>query len=104
MINDLKTVIKDEKRPSMILARLEGYATMSIMSGIMHGGSHTASVAAAHAANVSTGAMANTGGLLSSILDPYTLAFAAVVTGIYSIYSTSQTHKEFSDMYFGGKI
>lgn len=104
MINDLKTVIKEEKRPSMILARLEGYATMSIMSGLMHGGSHTASIAAAHAANASTGAMASTGGLLSSILDPYTLAFAAVVTGIYSIYSTSQTHKEFSDMYFGGKI
>lgn len=104
MIKDLKTVIKEEKRPNMILARLEGYATMAVMSNLMHGSSHAASAAAAHAVNTSAGATAGAGGLLGSIFDPCTLAFAAVVTGIYSIYSASQTHKEFSDMYFGGMI
>ncbi len=104
MLKDLKTVIKEEKRPSMILARLEGYATMSVMSSLIHGNSHIAAASAAHSLNSVSGASASAGGLLGSILDPHTLAFAAVVAGLYSIYSASQTHKEFSDMYFGGKI
>ena len=104
MLKDLKTVIKEEKRPSMILARLEGYATMSVMSSLIHGNSHIATASAAHSLNSVSGASASAGGLLGSILDPHTLAFAAVVAGLYSIYSASQTHKEFSDMYFGGKI
>lgn len=110
MINDLKKVIVEEKKPNMVLARLESYGTMAVMSNLMHGG-HAASVAASHSINTLTNAdflSGNTastfGGGIGAILDPHALAFAAVVAGIYSIYSASQTHKEFSDMYFGGKM
>ncbi len=110
MINDLKKVIVEEKKPNMVLARLESYGTMAVMSNLMHSG-HAASAAASHSINtlanadfLSGNTASTVGGGIGAILDPHALAFAAIVAGIYSIYSASQTHKEFSDMYFGGKV
>lgn len=106
MIKDLKTVINTAEKPNMVLNRLEGYATMAIMSGLLHGSASSA--ATSHAVNSlvnvdmtnGEGAVSTvSGGGLSSLISSQALALAAITAGLYGITSATKIHKQFSDIY-----
>lgn len=106
MIKDLKTEIKNAEKPNVVLSRLEGYATMALMSGFLHGSASSA--ATSHAVNTlvnaditsGTGAMSSvTGGGLSALISPQALALVAITAGLYGITSANKVHKQFSDIY-----
>ena len=106
MIKDLKTEIKNAEKPNVVLSRLEGYATMALMSGFLHGSASSA--ATSHAVNTlvnadmtsGTGAISSVaGGGLSALISPQALALVAITAGLYGITSANKVHKQFSDIY-----
>lgn len=106
MIKDLKTEIKNAEKPNVVLSRLEGYATMALMGGFLHGSASSA--ATSHAVNTlvnaditsGTGTMSSVaGGGLSALISPQALALVAITAGLYGITSANKVHKQFSDIY-----
>lgn len=111
MIQNLKKVITEEKKPNAILSKLESYGTMAIMSGLLHGGATSA--AASHTVNslvntdIASGTgltSVSTGGGISALLNPQALAIVAIAAGLHAITNANKVHKQFSDMYFGGQV
>ena len=106
MIKDLKTEISKAEKPNVIFSRLEGYATMALMSGFLH--SSASSAATSHTLNslvnsdiVSGSGTISTvaGGGLSSLISPQALALVAITVGLYGIANANKVHKQFSDIY-----
>jgi len=115
MLTDMKDTITREKRPSAVMARIEGIATMMMVNSVMCGARGSQQAALQHKVNSLTTpntidaqlsnsgvSDAGQGGLgLSALINPKMMIIAAVVIGLYGIYKSAQVHKEFSDMHFG---